>query len=77
MSGMNTVLAKPAISVMAVSAWTRRVSNQWLAVANAGSYSVADMVRPIAAQIRYSAGMLLTWVAYIFEVVALMIFAVT
>ncbi len=51
-NGMNTVLAKPAISVIAVSAWTRLRSNQRLAVAKAGSYSVADMVSPIAAQIR-------------------------
>ena len=53
-SGMKMVLAKPAINVMTVSARTRWRSNQREAVANAGSYSVADMVRPIPAQIRYS-----------------------
>ena len=53
-SGMKMVLAKPATSVMTVSAWTRWRSNHLLAVANAGSYSVTDMTGPISAQTRYS-----------------------
>ena len=59
-SGMKMVLAKPAISVITVIAWTLRRSNHLAAVAKAGSYSVVDMARPMAAQMTYSCGRLLT-----------------
>ena len=51
-SGRKIVLAKPATSVMAVSARRRLRSNQRVAVAKAGSYSVADIASPIPAQTR-------------------------
>ena len=50
--GIKIVLANPAMRVMAVRARTRSRWNHLVAVANAGSYSVADIVSPIAAQSR-------------------------
>jgi hypothetical protein len=52
-SGANTVEARPATSVMAVSARTRRrtsVPAQPVMAAKAGAYKVADIAKPASTQ---------------------------